>query len=623
MIGGEQRRRILLFLGALCLPYLVLLVLSVRGVRQESDLREKRRLDARAASAREQLLDRLETIRRDETLADLTPGESYRHPEVVLVARLAEGKLLLPWDTDPVSRQNREQLAAPPFASVVRRCEQAEFTKPDARGAAGCAWQALASASSGVQTAYARLLGARLLDSAGLHAQALDAMEPLLDGPAGLTDEDGVPLQLFAAQRLLSAGRASNRVSQSVRAAVLSRPWMSPAACYQAKLVADRLPADPDLQQRVAALIRLSEQAESLAADWARLGLHQPGKLWVSFGDDPWLVGFAARDSAVIAVRQAAVAAPVEAATAVRFVDSQAPGSEPLGQPFPGIRLIAAATGVPSPADDSVQRRLYYFALLLVALSTVFGGYLLWRDLQREVRVSKLRSQFVSSVTHELKTPLTSIRMLAETLQLGRVADEATQAEYLETITNECERLSRLVDDVLLFSKTEQGRKSYRLRPTRLEDVVNGAVRAMEYPLRQAGFRLRTRMDCPLPLVRADADTLQQALLNLLSNAMKYSGDSRDIDVDVRREGARVVLEVTDYGIGIEPGEQVRIFDKFYRAPAPDNQSIPGTGLGLALVSQIAKAHRGQIRVRSAPGKGSTFSLFLPVEEAHEPHPGN
>ena len=627
MIGGGYRRQILLFLLAICIPYLVLIVLSIRGVRQDSDLREKRQLAERVAAARTQLLARLESIRRGETRIDLKTGESYRFPEVVMVARVSEGKLLLPWETDPIQKQNKDSLTAAPFSTVVRQCEQAEFTTPGIGSTAGCSERVLAVAASPVQQAYARMLSARLSDAAGRHDKALEEVESLLDGPANLTDEDGVPFQLYAVQRLIQAGRESGKVLDSFKAAVLARPWASPAACYQVKLIADRLSASPvsaELQPRIAALIRLSEQAEALAVDWARVGLRPRTKAWISYGDDPWLLGFLADGATVVAVWQKDAAAPVEAANSVRFVDARVANSEPLGDTFPGIRVIAAApTGLPTRNDDTFERRLYYFALLLVAASTIFGGWLLWRDLRREVVVSKLRSQFVSSVSHELKTPLTSIRMMAETLQLGRVNDEATRAEYLETIANECERLSRLVDDVLLFSKMEQGKKTYRLRPIHVESVVNGAVRALEYPLRTEGFCLRTRVENPLPLVRADADALQQALLNLLSNAMKYSGEAREIDLDVQSEDGRIVLRVTDRGVGIPREEQARIFEKFYRAPTSENQTIPGTGLGLALVAQIAKAHGGRVAVDSAVGQGSTFSLFVPVEEDHESHPGD
>jgi signal transduction histidine kinase len=228
--------------------------------------------------------------------------------------------------------------------------------------------------------------------------------------------------------------------------------------------------------------------------------------------------------------------------------------------------------------------------------------------------MAELRSQFVASVSHELKTPLTAIRMFAETLQMGRSPDPDTQAEYLDTIVNECERLTRLVDNVLQFSKIEQGKKIYQFRPVRLAEVVSAAARAMRYPLEQQGFQLRVSVEDDLPAVRGDADALQQAILNLLSNAMKYSGESRSIDVDLRQEDGEAVIRVRDRGVGIAPELQTLIFEKFYRVPAAENQLIPGTGLGLTLVAHTAKAHGGRVEVRSAPSEGSTFSLCLPVE---------
>jgi signal transduction histidine kinase len=205
---------------------------------------------------------------------------------------------------------------------------------------------------------------------------------------------------------------------------------------------------------------------------------------------------------------------------------------------------------------------------------------------------------------------------LAETLQMGRVKDSATESEYLDTIVNECERLSRLVDGVLLFSKTEQGKKVFHLRSMNAADAVRAAVRAIDYPLSQQGFQLDVSMEPELPPVRADRDALQQAILNLLSNAMKYSGEARSIELTVGREGRFVAIRVTDHGVGIASEEQSRVFEKFYRAPTPENQRIAGTGLGLALVEQIVKAHGGEIEVKSERGKGSTFLIRLPVEES-------
>jgi signal transduction histidine kinase len=243
----------------------------------------------------------------------------------------------------------------------------------------------------------------------------------------------------------------------------------------------------------------------------------------------------------------------------------------------------------------------------------VVGGYLLLRDVDRDVRMNEVRSQFVASVSHELKTPLTSIRMFAETLAMGRGRDERTRYEYLETIVNESERLARLVDNVLDFSKIEQGKKIYRLRPTRLEEVAGSAARAMQFPLAQQGFKLRVSVQEQMPELKADPDAIQQAILNLLTNAMKYSGDAREIDLRLSARNGDSVIEVADHGLGLAPEEQKRIFDKFYRAPSHESHLIAGTGLGLTLVAHIAKAHGGRVEVESAPGIGSTFRVFLPV----------
>jgi len=146
-----------------------------------------------------------------------------------------------------------------------------------------------------------------------------------------------------------------------------------------------------------------------------------------------------------------------------------------------------------------------------------------------------------------------------------------------------------------------------------LAEIVHTAARAMQYPLAQQGFQLRVDVEDGLPALPVDRDALEQAVLNLVANAMKYSGESREIDLRLRTQDGQAVIQVTDRGVGIAPEEQVRIFEKFYRTPAPESQRVPGTGLGLTLVAHFAKAHGGRVEVRSAPGEGSTFSIHLPL----------
>jgi signal transduction histidine kinase len=249
----------------------------------------------------------------------------------------------------------------------------------------------------------------------------------------------------------------------------------------------------------------------------------------------------------------------------------------------------------------------------LILILTLFSGYLLFHGVNRDLQMAEMRSHFVASVSHELKTPLTAIRMFAETLALGRTRDETARDEYLNTIVNESERLARLVDNVLDFSKIEQGKRIYRIRNTTLPDVVRSAARAMQYPLSQQGFELTVSIDENLPPLSADPDAIEQAILNLLSNAMKYSTKSRQIHLRCSRLNGDAIIAVTDKGIGISATEQPRIFEKFYRVRSDETHLVAGAGLGLTLVKHIAQAHGGSVDVESTPGQGSTFSIRIPV----------
>jgi signal transduction histidine kinase len=229
------------------------------------------------------------------------------------------------------------------------------------------------------------------------------------------------------------------------------------------------------------------------------------------------------------------------------------------------------------------------------------------------VRIAELRSQFVSNVSHELKTPLTAIRMFAEALQLEYATDPKAHKEYLDTIVNESERLTRLLNNVLDFSRIDRGQRNYRMEPVLLAEVVRAAAQTMQYPLKDQGFFLSLRVDDQIPRVLIDRDAILQAILNLLTNAVKYSGRSRNIELQLSAKNGSAIIQVTDHGIGIPESEQHRIFEKFYRSSIPENHAIAGTGIGLALVAHIVEAHGGTVRVQSNPGEGSTFSICLPL----------
>jgi signal transduction histidine kinase len=286
----------------------------------------------------------------------------------------------------------------------------------------------------------------------------------------------------------------------------------------------------------------------------------------------------------------------------------------PFREAFPGWRLALYQAPGASPRD-SVRRQVMLFtgALGVLVVVIVAGVLATWRLVRRETEMARLKSDFVANVSHDLKTPLSVIRMFGETLEMGRVADEPRRREYYRVITRESERLSRLIDNVLDFSRIEGGRRRYERVPTAVEPLVRDTLAAFEYPLAQQGFKVDVDIASDLPDVAVDPDAVGQALANLVDNAIKYSGDERVLRVTAARVGDEVAISVVDHGIGIAAGEHARIFEKFYRVGRSDTVGRRGSGVGLALVRHVAEAHGGRVTVESRPGAGSCFTLWLPL----------
>src|SRR5919106_970536 len=286
-----------------------------------------------------------------------------------------------------------------------------------------------------------------------------------------------------------------------------------------------------------------------------------------------------------------------------------------LGEALPDWRVAVYAPPGTAPGD-AVRRQVMMFTVAFAGLLAVLvGGLVLcWRLMRRETEMARLKSDFVANVSHDLKTPLSVIRMFGETLELDRVPDEHRRREYYRVITRESERLSRLIDNVLDFSRIEGGRRRYERIPTIVEPLVRDTLEAFAYPLEQQGFKVEVTIAPDLPEVPMDADAIGQALTNLIDNAVKYSGAERAIAIDARREGGRLALSVTDRGVGIPAAEHARIFEKFYRVGRSETQGRRGSGVGLALVRHVADAHGGRVTIESRPGGGSRFTLWLPLE---------
>ena len=262
--------------------------------------------------------------------------------------------------------------------------------------------------------------------------------------------------------------------------------------------------------------------------------------------------------------------------------------------------------------------------LLLIPVSTVIiavGLAVLGLSVRAERRASQLKSDFIANVSHELKTPLSLIRMFGELLATGRHKGETMAREYASIITRESDRLSHLIDNVLDFARLERGKASYRFAEGHLEEVVERALDVVRHRLDKEKLRLRTEIESNLPPVRIDEDAMTLVLLNLVDNAVKYAGDGGEVSVRLRRVPGAVALVVSDRGVGISPAEQARIFERFYRAESARARNVRGSGIGLSLVKHIAEAHGGRVEVESAVGVGSTFTVYVPAAPVVEPAP--
>jgi signal transduction histidine kinase len=281
---------------------------------------------------------------------------------------------------------------------------------------------------------------------------------------------------------------------------------------------------------------------------------------------------------------------------------------------FPDLVMGIRYPGTTIKAINQRFLRSSYMILGTLSLLLITGLFFTYRSVTKAMELAKLKSDIVSNVSHELRTPLALIRLYAETLELGRIPDEERKIEYCRIVRKESERLTALINNILDFSRIEAGKKEYEFRETNLPSLVRDTLDSYHYQIEQNGFRYEERISNEIPPVRVDREAIARSLLNLVNNALKYSSADKYLAVSLYRENGSVKLDVVDHGIGIPRTEQHKIFDKFYRVCDPLCHDNKGSGLGLALVHHIVKAHGGEISVESSPGKGSKFTITLPVK---------
>jgi signal transduction histidine kinase len=309
-----------------------------------------------------------------------------------------------------------------------------------------------------------------------------------------------------------------------------------------------------------------------------------------------------------------------------------------------GAEVLRVNVHLTNPAAlfENQRSRAMAFGLLIAtsAAAALMGLFAAWSAFNRQLRLNEMKSNFVSSVSHELRAPIASVRLLAESLERGKISEPAKQNEYFRFIGQECRRLSALIENVLDFSRIEQGRKQYDFEPTNVTALVDQTVKLMESYAAEKGVRLETsHIQHPTPNIELNVDgrALQQALVNLIDNAIKHSprdatvtvslatanadpespiedegrGRGADETSRITHHASRIHLSVTDSGPGIPASEQEKIFERFYRLGSELRRETPGVGIGLSIVKHVVEAHGGRVRVQSEVGKGSRFTIEL------------
>jgi signal transduction histidine kinase len=510
-----------------------------------------------------------------------------------------------------------------------RAAEVLEFQARDFAGAAELYREAARTARDPALAVRARIACARCLARLGSLSEALDLLQQVVTERAyqNIRDTNGRLVVADAALLLLQfLDPAADRYQQVAHMLALLatdyRHGLLPAAQRRAIM--------EQLAPIVGAGAFPTLAAERLAAQYAETEPASPpvpGRLtrapvagcWQLASSDGTLVALY-RESRITSELSAIVQSEAISGATVRLLQPDQRGPEPFlalaaSEAMPGWQLALDLTG-PDPFADQARRRtaLYLWTGLAVALLTAMLTMLVGRHVGRQVRLTRLRNDLIATVSHELKTPLASIRALVDTLLDTDARDPRQTREYLQLVARENLRLSRLIDNFLAFSRMERNKHTFAFAGTPPAEVVSAAVDAAGKRFHSPGCHLEVKVAPGLPPVVADRDALVTVLLNLLDNAWKYTGDDKRITLSACAADGHVRFEVRDNGIGLSRRAMRRVFDRFYQVDQSLSRKAGGCGLGLSIVQFIVEAHGGAVSVESQPGKGSAFTVSLLAE---------
>lgn len=281
---------------------------------------------------------------------------------------------------------------------------------------------------------------------------------------------------------------------------------------------------------------------------------------------------------------------------------------------FPGYttELYVLSSDFDDAADK--QAAVYIWAGMLVIVLVFTTGGFAGRSISMQMKMNKLKNDFIATITHELKTPLASMRVLADTLLEGNYNDQKQVKEYLQLICKENKRLTSLIDNFLTFSRMERNKQVFTFEKVNPADIAKSAIEAIQTKYSQRNCHFSQKIDDDLLPISVDKDAIVTVLVNLLDNACKYTYDNKEIELKIFCENENICFSVKDNGIGMTKRQTKKIFDRFYQADTTLSRRAEGTGLGLSIVKFILDAHKATIEVKSQPEKGSTFIVKIPIK---------
>lgn len=551
-----------------------------------------------------------------EAFADLIKSDQadsvlfYRNG-VLVYPRLAAGSNARP---EPDTRSWRE-------------ARSLEFGANSQKAAANAYAEIARKASSDRESAMALTAQARCLNKAGREAEAIDLLNKKLGASRyfKVTDGSGRSVQanamLFALQLMKDPSRPAFRKTAVELAERLNdyRDAQIPSAqrrflMRQLQSLWPECPQFPTLG------------AEELAAEFARLpvdrfisGQVQPAgikNVWAYRVPDGSMAALFRQNNLVSFMQSSIADQEVVQGITISVQSSEAADSsslqEALGEAFPSWRLVLTLEG-PDPFKTESKQKFYVWIGVLTTTGIAMVSLILAGYLRRQVRLTGLKNDLIATVSHELKTPLSSMRLLVDTLRDGRCHDTRLVQEYLQMISKENARLSSLIEGFLTFSRMERKKAKFEQEVVQTNKIVHEALEAVGNRIQAPNCRLEVDLATDSPPVIGDREALITVVVNLLDNALKYTGDEKEIRLRTFSSDGYVRIEVRDNGIGFTHSAARKIFDRFYQVDRTLSRQAGGCGLGLSIVKFIIAAHKGSVTAKSQVGKGSTFTVQLPA----------